>query len=319
MNNEPVLVLTPVPVDLRRGLESHLELVDLSSLKTAAGTVPPDLSSFRIALTTSMAGADETIMATMPKLGLIACNGAGLDRIDLRAAARRGIAVANTSDELTEDTADFAIALLYATSRRTVEADRFVRSGRWLGARMEPSRRIFGKRMGIVGLGKIGRAVARRAVGIGMAVSYSGRTCKADVPYGFEPDPQRLAAISDVLVLCCSGGEGTRHLVNAEVLKALGPEGILINIARGSVVDEEALITALQDRVVGSAGLDVFGREPAIDERFMAMDNVVVQPHYACITYETRAAMVERILSDIESFLSGKPFPNAASVEGQAI
>lgn len=318
MTKTPILVAAAIPADLRQRLQTDYDLVDLSALRKSATNVAPDLSSFRITLTTSMAGADDALMALIPKLGLIACNGAGLDKIDLAAAARRGVAVAHTPDELTEDTADFGIALLYATARRTVEADRFVRTGRWMKERMQPSRRIFGKTIGIVGLGKIGSAVARRAVGLGLRVAYHGRNRKPGVNYDFESDLGRLAEISDVLVLCCSGGEDTRHLINGPILEKLGPDGILINISRGSVVDEGALIDALQSGGISSAGLDVFASEPAIDERFLAMENVVVQPHYACITHETRAAMIERIRSDIAAFLKGGEFFDAARLRDAA-
>lgn len=309
----PVLVLTTIPPDLRTRLAADYELVDHASIAEASGGGTPDLSGFRIAVTTSMAGVDEATMAALPRLELVACNGAGLDKIDLAAAARRGIAVAHTPDELTEDTADFAIALLYATARRIVEADRFVRAGRWKAGRMQPSRRIQGKTMGIVGLGKIGQAIARRAVGIGMTVVYNGRRQKPGVNHAFEPDLEKLAERADMLVLSCAGGEATRHLVDAAVLERLGPDGILINISRGSVVDEPALVAALQNGTIAAAGLDVFASEPAIDERFMAMENVVLQPHYASLTHETRAALVGRISADIASFLAGRPFYNAAA------
>jgi lactate dehydrogenase-like 2-hydroxyacid dehydrogenase len=309
MSKTPILVLTTIPADLRMRLGAEYDLVDRAAVAGSGA----DPSRFRIAVTTSMAGVDEATMASLPGLGLVACNGAGLDKIDLAAAARRGIAVAHTPDELTEDTADFAIALLYATARRTVEADRFVRAGRWTTERMQPSRRILGKTMGIVGLGRIGQAVARRAVGIGMTVAYNGRREKPGVSYAFEPDLGRLAERADMLVLSCAGGEATRNLVDAAILERLGPDGILINISRGSVVDEPALIAALQNGTIAAAGLDVFATEPAIDERFMAMENVVVQPHYASLTHETRAALVGRISADIASFLAGRPFYDAAA------
>ncbi len=311
MTKLPILVLTTIPADLRARLGAEYDLVDRAAIASASSG-PSDLSGFRIAVTTSMAGVDEATMAALPELGLVACNGAGLDKIDLAAASRRGVAIAHTPDELTEDTGDFAIGLLYATARRIVEADRFVRAGRWKTERMQPSRRILGKTLGIVGLGKIGEAIARRAVGIGMTVAYNGRRQKPGVTYAFEPDLGRLAARADVLVLSCAGGEATRHLVDAAILERLGPDGILINISRGSVVDEPALIAALQNGTIAAAGLDVFASEPAIDERFMAMENVVVQPHYASLTHETRAAMIDRISADMASFLAGRPFFDAA-------
>ena len=307
-----ILVTTTVPPDLRAKLAADYALVDLASLEREAGDGAPDLSRFRVALTTSMAGADEALMARLPGLGLIACNGAGLDKIDLAAAARRAVAVCHTPDELTEDVADFAIGLMYAASRRLVEADRFVRSGAWLSGRMALSRSLVGKTLGIVGLGKIGVAIARRAAALGLTVIYHGRARKHDVAYAFEAEIGRLAEHADILTLSCAGGEATRHLVSAEVLARLGPDGILVNVSRGSVVDEEALIAALESRAIAGAALDVFASEPRIDERFLALDNVVLQPHYAALTVETRAEMVSRIHREITAFLNGRSFHDAA-------
>ncbi|SED17830.1 Lactate dehydrogenase [Rhizobiales bacterium GAS191] len=307
-----ILVVTTVPPDLRAKLASDYQLVDLEHLRCEAGAASPDLSRFKIALTTSMAGADETLMAQLPQLGLIACNGAGLDKIDLKAAASRGIAVCHTPDELTEDVADFTIGLIYAASRRLVEGDRFVRTGGWLKGRMTLSRSLVGKTLGIVGLGKIGTAIARRAVGLGLEVVYHGRRPKPHLDYAFEPDIGRLAERADILVLSCAGGEETHHLIGVDILARLGPDGILVNVSRGSVVDEEALIIALQAGSIAAAALDVFASEPRIDERFLALDNVVLQPHYAALTFETRAAMVGRIHREITAFLEGRPLHDAA-------
>jgi hydroxypyruvate reductase len=267
----------------------------------------------RIAVTTSMAGADAAAMERLPDLRLVACQGAGLDRIDLAAAAARGIAVSHTPDVLTEDTADFAIALLYGVARKVVAADRFVRDGRWSRERMAPSSRLHGKRAGIVGLGRIGGAVARRAAGIGMAVSYTGPRAKPGLPYAFLPTVQELAERSDVLVLTCPGGEATRHLVDADILSRLGLGGFLVNIARGTVVHEAALLEALEGNRIAGAGLDVFAAEPGLDPRFLSLENAVLAPHYASLTHETRAAMVGRVLGDIAAFRAGAPFHDAAS------
>jgi lactate dehydrogenase-like 2-hydroxyacid dehydrogenase len=261
----------------------------------------------------SMHGVNAAQMDNLPDLKLIACNGAGLERIDLAEAKRRGIAVCHTPDELAEDVADCAIALTYAIMRRVVEADRFVRVGRWAKERIAPSRRLAGKTVGIVGLGRIGRLVARRAEAIGMRVLYLGRTPKADVSYPYVADLLELAEQADVLILSCPGGEATRNLVGQAVLERLGRDGYLVNVSRGSVVDEPALIAALQDGTIAGAALDVFASEPSIDPRFLALDNVVLQPHSASITHETRAAMLARLLGDIESFIEGRPFHNAAA------
>jgi lactate dehydrogenase-like 2-hydroxyacid dehydrogenase len=243
---------------------------------------------------------------------LVACNGAGLERIDLAAARARGVAVCHTPDELAEDVADAAIALTYAIMRRVVEADRFVRSGRWSKERMTPSRRLAGKTMGVVGLGRIGRRIAKRAHAIGMKVIYTGPRPYADEPYLYFADVLALAKEADVLVLASPGGEGTRSLVNRAVLVALGPDGYLVNVSRGSVVDEPALLEALESKAIAGAALDVFASEPNIDSRFLGLDNVVLQPHSASITHETRAAMLNRLLGDIDAFLAGRPFFDAA-------
>jgi lactate dehydrogenase-like 2-hydroxyacid dehydrogenase len=261
----------------------------------------------------SVFGVNAALMDTLPDLKLIACNGAGLERIDLSEAKRRGIAVCHTPDELAEDVADCAIALTYAIVRRIVEADRFVRAGRWTKERMAPSRRLAGKTVGIVGLGKIGRVVAQRAQAIGMHVLYSGPKAKPAMPYPFVANILELAERSDVLILSCPGGEATRHLVGQAVLERLGPDGYLVNVARGSVVDEAALIAALQERKIAGAALDVFASEPNLDPRFLALDNVVLQPHSASITHETRAAMLARLIGDITAYAEGRPFHNAAA------
>ncbi|MGX1309247.1 hydroxypyruvate reductase [Amorphus suaedae] len=295
MSKPPVLVVAPIPPELERRLSASF------TLDRASGTAD---RSHRVAVTTSVAGADAALMASLPNLELIACNGAGLEQIDVEEAARRGIEVCNTPDAVTEDTADFALGLMYATSRRIAEGDRFVRAGRWGKERMSPSRRLYSRRLGIVGLGRIGSAIARRAAAIGMDVSYTATGAK-DVPYAFAPTVKELATRVDVLVLSCSGGPSTYRIVDREVLEALGPDGILINVSRGSVVDEEALLDALAAGTIAAAGLDVFETEPAIDPRFLELSNVVLQPHYAAVTQETREDIattlhdaIQRVLND---------------------
>jgi hydroxypyruvate reductase len=303
-NRPRLLAVSQIPPDLRAALTQRYGLAD-----HAGGPAP----GYDVAVTMGVYGVNAPLMDSLPDLKLIACNGAGLDRIDLMEAKRRGIAVCHTPDELAEDVADGAIALTYAIMRRIVEADRFVRAGRWSKERMAPSRRLAGKTVGIVGLGKIGRVVAQRAGAIGMHVLYSGPKAKPDAPYPFVANMPELAERSDVLILSCPGGEATRHLVGQAVLEALGPDGYLVNVARGSVVDEAALIVALQERKITGAALDVFASEPNLDPRFLALDNVVLQPHSASITHETRAAMLARLLGDIEAYVEGRPFHNAAA------
>jgi hydroxypyruvate reductase len=284
-----VLVVTAVPKDLRDALAARYALQNYA--RDADGAWPR-LAGIQVALTTSMAGAEAALMDALPDLKLIACQGVGLDKIDLEAAKARGITVAHTPDVLTEDTADFAIALIYAVSRNIVRADQFVRAGRWTSERLVPSRRVSGKICGIVGLGRIGEAVAQKAAGLGLSVRYSGPREKAGAPYAFVADVAELARQSDFLVLTCPGGAATQNLVDAKVLDALGPDGILINISRGSVVDETALIAALTEGRIAGAGLDVFAVEPQFNQAFLAFETAVLQPHYASITFETRKAII---------------------------
>lgn len=284
-----ILVMAPLPPEVRSALGDRFSLVE-------QGPGAGDLGRFRAAVTTSIGGADEQAMARLPALRMLACMGVGLERIDLDAAARRGIQVRHTPDAVRADTAEAAVALLFAVVRRVAEADRFVRSGRWGPERMTPSRRVAGLRAGIVGLGHIGATVARRLTALGLEVAYTGPRAKP-VPYRFEPDLAALAEWCDALILCCPGGEATRGLVSAEVLKRLGPNGYLINVARGSVVDEAALLEALENRRIAGAGLDVFASEPGLDERFRALDHVVLMPHYAAVTAEARAEMAASLVA----------------------
>jgi len=297
-----VLVVTTIPKDLRDALSADFELRDH---RPGADGTWPAAPGVAVALTTSMAGADAALMDAFPDLKLIACQGVGLDKIDLAAAEARGVTVAHTPDVLTEDTADFAIALIYATARNIVRADRFVRDGRWTGERMVPSRRVAGKTVGIVGLGRIGTTVARKAAGLGLTVLYSGPRAKADAPWPFVAEIAELAARCDFLVLTCPGGPATAGLIDAKVLAALGPDGFLINIARGSVVDEAALLAALEAGTIAGAGLDVFAVEPGFDQAFLKFDNVVLQPHYASITAETRRAIIGLLRGAISRVLRG--------------
>lgn len=304
---EPILVLTPrLPPDLRAALEQHYELVPH---RLEDGQRP----GFRIAVTTPMTGATAAIMDSMPDLRLIASQGVGLDLIDLPAAAQRGIAVARTPDEMTEDVADFAIGLMYAAARRIAEADRFVRAGRWMAGRMEPSISLHRKTAGVVGMGRIGQAIARRTAGLGMTTLWTGPRPKPELPWTFVPDLRSLAECADVLILAAPGGAETQRMVDGGVLSALGPRGFLVNISRGSVVDEHALIAALQARAIAGAGLDVYSTEPALDPRFLGLENVVLAPHSASLTQETRVALAGRVLENIAAFREGRPFLNVAA------
>jgi len=260
------------------------------------------------AATTGAKGLARNLIERLPNLKLVASAGVGYDTIDIAACNERGIVVTNTPDVLTDDVADLGLALILATQRGLVRGDRWVREGRWRREGMMPlMTTLSGKRLGIVGLGRIGKAVALRALPLGMEISYFGRSRQSAVPYRYFDDLQAMCRDVDVLLLSCSGGEATRKLVNAEVLKALGPKGTLINIARGTVVDEPALIEALKAGGIAGAGLDVFASEPDANEAFIAMDNVVLYPHHSSGTVETRDAMAQLVVDNLAAFFAGKP------------
>jgi hydroxypyruvate reductase len=247
------------------------------------------------------------LMDQLPALEMISVMGVGYDGIDVQAALERQIPVTHTPGVLNDDVADLAIALMLSVARRIPQSDQYVRAGRWPTGPMPLARKVSGSRLGIVGLGRIGQAIATRAEAFGMSVAYTARSPKAKLEYAYYPSAQALAAKVDFLVLITPGGAGTRKLVNAEVLKALGPNGYLINVARGSVVDEAALVDALQRGVIAGAGLDVFESEPNLPAALWSMDNVVLTPHIASATHQTRGDMAALALNNLRAHFAGQP------------
>jgi D-3-phosphoglycerate dehydrogenase len=272
------------------------------------GALPPDVAGrIRALATEANRGASRDLIARLPRLEIIACFGVGTDGIDLAAARERGIPVTNTPGVMAEDVADLAIGLMLASARQILAADRFVREGRWAKGPIGPGRQVTGKRLGVLGLGAIGRAIADRAAAFRMTVRYCGPRRKPDTPYEFVVDPVALARASDVLMVACKGGPETRHLVSTAVIAALGPAGTLINVARGSVVDEAALVAALRDGRLGFAALDVFDNEPHVAPELLALPNVIVQPHHGSATIETREAIGRLVVENIVAKLEGRP------------
>lgn len=247
------------------------------------------------------------LIAALPRLEIIATMSVGTDHIDLAAARARGIAVTNAPDVLTDCVADIGMALVLMVARRLVLADRFVREGRWLKGGFPLASKVGGATMGVVGLGRIGKAVARRAEAFGMRIVYFGRHRQDDVAFPFFDDLRAMARASDYLMLTAPGGPATRHLVDASVLDALGPAGVLINIARGSVVDEKAMVAALVEGRLGGAGLDVYADEPRVPEALMKLDNVVLSPHLASATEATRLAMGRLMIDNLKAHFAGTP------------
>lgn len=272
------------------------------------------------AITNGHDGVKPEVMAGLSALRIISCYGVGYDSIDAAAAAARGIIVTHTPDVLNEDVADTAIMLMLAAYRRLIRDDNLVRSGLWPEKGAAPlTRSASGRKAGIVGLGRIGLTIARKLAAFDAEILYHSRSRK-DVPYRYFANLVEMAREAETLICITPGGSATRHLVNREAIEALGPEGILINVSRGSVIDEEEMVAALRDGRLGGAGLDVFEREPEVPDALMKMDNVVLTPHVGSATVETRRAMGDLAVDNLLRFLKdGKaltPVPECVRLNG---
>ncbi|WP_395703607.1 2-hydroxyacid dehydrogenase [Aquabacterium sp.] len=255
----------------------------------------------------SKVGAE--LIAQLPSLKIISVMGVGYDGIDVAAAKARGVMVTHTPNVLNDDVADLALGLMLAAARNLAAADQYVRQGRWVDGPMPLARKLSGARLGIVGMGRIGQAIARRAAGFDMPIAYTSRSPRPELPYTYYPNATLLAEASEVLVVITPGGAATRKLINADVLRALGPTGLLVNVARGSVVDEQALIEALENGTIAGAGLDVFENEPHVPERLRALPQVVLTPHIGSATHSTRQAMADLAFGNLRAHFAGQPLP----------
>ncbi len=261
-----------------------------------------------VIVTNGVIGASGEFMARLPKLEAVICFGAGIDNVDLEYTKANGIQVSNTPGVLNDDVANMAVALLLGISREIVEADRYVRRGDWVRkGKMGIQKSIRGKQVGILGLGGIGRDLARKLEVFGCEVVYHNRRQNPDVPYRYYEDLLEMAKNSDYLIVICPATAETRKMVSREVIDALGPEGTLINIARGTIVDEEALVEALQDGRLGAFASDVFANEPHVPEALFEMPNVILVPHQGSATLDTRTAMGELVLKNLERFFAREP------------
>ena len=247
------------------------------------------------------------LIAQLPALEIISVFGVGYDGIDVAAAHERGIHVTNTPDVLTDEVADMAIGLMLAIARRIPQADRYIRANKWPEGGLALGRKVSGARLGLVGFGRIGQAIARRADSFGMSIAYTARGPKAGTTQRFYPDAATLAEAVDFLVVITPGGAGTRKLIDAPVLAALGKDGYLVNVARGSVVDERALVDALQRGTIAGAALDVFENEPHVPPELFVLDNVVLTPHIGSATWQTRRAMADLAFGNLQAHFAGRP------------
>ncbi len=257
-------------------------------------------------------GFPESLLARLPNLEIVCCSSVGLDTLCVDKCHEHGIPVTNTPDVLTDDVADMAMMLTLTTLRRFLPAVSWIQDGSWVEKGMMPlNTAIKGKKLGIVGLGRIGKAIAKRAEAFGMIVSYYSRSPKSDVDYVHYDDLVALAKDVDVLAPVVPGGADTQGMISREVLTALGPKGYFINVSRGSVVDEPAMVELLQQGSIAGAGLDVFVDEPNVPAPLLTMDNVVLQPHCASGTYETRGAMAQLVVDNLAAHFAGKPLLTA--------
>ena len=292
---------------LETALTAQFDLHPLWRESDPRGFLAAHGGEFAGLVTSARFGADRALIEALPALRVIANFGVGVDTIDLQAARERAVAVANTPDVLTDCVADLAFGLLLDVARRLSAADRFVRRGDWLKGPFPLATKVSGRKLGIVGLGRIGAAIARRAGGFDMVVRYHNRRPVEGSLHGYERSVPALAAWADFLVIACAGGPSTRHLVSRQVIDALGPAGFLVNVSRGSVVDEAALVEALLANRIAGAALDVFEDEPNVPPALFALDSVVLLPHIASATNETRQAMADCVLANLRSwFDSGR-------------
>ncbi|BBD99804.1 2-hydroxyacid dehydrogenase [Sphingobium amiense] len=271
--------------------------------------LPDAVRQARALVSFGLVGAPAAIMDALPRLELIAMFSVGYDKVDIGHARAKGIRVTNTPDVLTDDTADLAVGLLYATVRNMVANDALVRRGDWArGSIPALAGRVTGSRIGILGLGRIGRAIAARLEAAG-EILYHNRREVADAPYRYVADRIAFARACDVIMVATSGGPEAASLVDAEMLDALGPDGVIVNISRGRVIDEDALVAALAERRIAGAGLDVFVNEPHVPQALLTMEHVVLQPHQGSATRHSRRAMADMVLANLDAHFAGKPLP----------
>ena len=301
-----VLMPSAMPKAVVETLEDGTELIKLWTMPDQEATLAAIAGEVRAIAVAGHLPVDGTYMARFPSLELVANFGVGYNNVDAVWAGQHGIVVTNTPDVLNEEVADTALGLLLATVRQLPAAERHLRAGRWPEGPFALTATLRGRTLGILGLGRIGKAIAKRAEAFGLAIVYHGRTPQPGIPYLYCPTVTALAEACDILMVIAPGGPETDKLVGADALKALGPNGILINVARGSLVDEDALVAALQDGTILGAGLDVFADEPNVPQALMDMEHVVLLPHVGSASHHTRAAMGQLVADNILSWMRGK-------------
>lgn len=300
-----IVVARPLMRRIVEGLERDFVVHRLDTAEDPEALIAEIALRVRGMATYSWAPAE--LIDAFPKLEMIGSFAVGYDGIDVEHARRRGLIVTNTPDVLTDEVANLAAGLVLAVTRRIPQADRYVRERRWPQRAFPLARSIIGRRVGIVGMGRIGRATARRLEALGAEVVWHGPRPKPDLPWGFHADLAAMARDCFGIVLTCPGGEATRGLIDRKVMAAVGPDGFLVNVSRGTVIDEPAMVEMLTSGALGAAALDVFEDEPNVPEALLGLDNVVLQPHHASGTVETRNAMADLVVENLRLHFAGKP------------
>ncbi|PSS17926.1 Hydroxyphenylpyruvate reductase [Actinidia chinensis var. chinensis] len=307
MEDIGVLMMCPMAPYLEQELDRRFKLFRFWNFPQKKEFLQENSTSIKAVVGNAHAGADAELIDLLPGLEIVANSGVGLDKIDLEKCREKGIRVSSTPDVLTEDVADLVIGLILATLRRICESDRYVRNGLWKKGAFKLTSKFSGKSVGIIGLGRIGLAIAKRAEAFGCPISYYSRSQKRDSKYRYFPSVVELASNCNILVVACPLTDETHHIINCQVIDALGPKGVLINIGRGPHVDEPELVSALQEGRLGGAGLDVFENEPEVPEKLFGLGNVVLTPHVGPATIETRMAMADLVIGNLESHFLNKP------------
>jgi lactate dehydrogenase-like 2-hydroxyacid dehydrogenase len=310
--HEKVLIYSRFPKALMRRIGERFELMDAAG-KPPKEVFPADqLANVRAMITAGGTPLSGAMMEMMPKLGAIVCYGTGYDGVDLKAAESRNITVGHSPGANAASVADIAVTLMLAATRRLLAADNYVRSGDWAAAKPSPMMRpqpgMPGRKVGVYGMGEIGRKIAARVAAFEAEVGYFSRS-QREVPYRYFTSLEALADWCSVLMIAVRAGADTIHVVNADILKRLGEDGCVVNIARGSVIDQEALVQALRDQTIAAAGLDVYAREPYVPDALTAFPNVVLSPHIGGHTLESHTAMQDCVIANLTAFFEGKPLP----------
>jgi hydroxypyruvate reductase len=315
---EKVLIYSRFPKSLMTRIGDRYDLIDAGGKPPLETFTLEDLKDVRALITAGGQSLKGDVMDLMPALGAIICYGTGFDGVDFKAAAERNIVVGHSPGANAASVADLAVTLMLAVTRRILPADQYLREGGWSSAKpsplMSPLSGNPGRKVGVYGMGEIGRKIASRVAAFECDVAYTNRTNYTDLPYRYEPSLEALVEWCDVLMIAVRAGAETHHIIDAAMLKKLGPNGYVVNISRGSVIDQAALTTALTDKAIAGAGLDVFEKEPIAPDALTALPNVVLTPHIGGHTLDSHMGMQNCVIANLDAFYAGNALPHAVKL-----